>query len=401
MLPIFLLDASCSFGGTLQQNWVSISMFVAVIALMGVGIIYMISNMLNSSMKEKFKALARFEIFQIMLSIIIIFLIIAFSMTACSITSTLSQSLIGTAESPFNFADYYVGSLLFSNGLGLITQAYSISINYAITAHMISLISSFTTPYLSKLPWVGATFSFPATTKMFTARIGMSQSFAEVYLAYSGLFSMLSDFVLVTFAALLVMWLILPVIHAIALVILIPIALIMRMISFEGPNLRNIANSIIAISLAFYFVLPLTFVFNSYAMGWMFCNNGINPCNPYPQYVGQYTENNIQVNELFNSTNVTSTLGGLANTNINIFSSILSGMNFFGSSGYMSNLFSILDAPASVDNYSNQVAQYLFQGIVLMALDLAITIGFAMGIAKSFNAVSEFMGDTGSFWGGV
>ena len=43
-------------------------------------------------------------------------------------------------------------------------------------------------------------------------------------------------------------------------------------------------------------------------------------------------------------------------------------------------------------------AQYIFQGIVLIAIDFAIAMGFAQGIYKGLNAIPTILGGGGPFW---
>ncbi len=414
-----LINAACTVGGTLQQSWVSIIVLIALAGISIAGLLYAIANFAPGAYREKMKLIARFEIVQAALSLIILLALIGVSSSTCSLSSSISSSLIGSAADPFTFARYYVGNLLFNNGVGLIAQAYTIGINYAITAATIRLLESPVGPYWASIPGIGnlfgTTFSFGGESNLkLSIELEPSTSLSSVYAQYGGfiyggtvsIWDILSGFVSLTFAVLLAIWLLLPVVQATGLVLIVPIALAMRMIGFISPRVRNLSNSIFAVALAFFFIYPMTIVFNAYAVGWLYCTNGVSPCNPYTQYVGTYNLQKISVNSLFTSNKVSSNLGGLTGGTTalpaSIFSSLSSGVQFLLSSGsFTKQLLSIIDVPVSISNYSDQVAQYILQGIVFMALDLAITIGFAVGLAKSFNAVSEIMGEGGSVWGGV
>ena len=56
--------------------------------------------------------------------------------------------------------------------------------------------------------------------------------------------------------------------------------------------------------------------------------------------------------------------------------------------------------PGQTDNYGVEVAEYMFTSIVLIALDVAITLGFAQGLARGLGSISGAM-NVGPFWGSV
>ena len=60
-------------------------------------------------------------------------------------------------------------------------------------------------------------------------------------------------------------------------------------------------------------------------------------------------------------------------------------------------MVNLINAPQEINNLIPPVAEYLFQGIILIALDMAITIGFAQGLAKGLGSLSNMM-NIGPFW---
>jgi hypothetical protein len=69
--------------------------------------------------------------------------------------------------------------------------------------------------------------------------------------------------------------------------------------------------------------------------------------------------------------------------------SALSGSNFISS---LFNPFSIIPHTHAI---INNIAELIFQGIVLFAVNVAITLGFAIGLTKALNSGIE---GAGSFW---
>jgi hypothetical protein len=225
----------------------------------------------------------------------------------------------------------------------------------------------------------------------------------ETYMAYSGAYTMFAGFLVVTFGALFILYLLLPIIMALAMNLLVPAAILLRSVSFAGPKLREASNAFIAIGIALYFVLPLSISANQAIVNWLYCQNPGQACNPYLQYVGPYDLNNIPLTVLLTP----QTMGAYGYIGANPLSlpvsffgqAIETGAGGWGS--YIKDLAEgLVDLPDQVNSYSVSVAQYVFEGIVLIALDFAITMGFAQGLYKGLNAIPSVLGSSGSFWGG-
>src|SRR5690348_6475722 len=252
MLPILLQAASstCSFGGINSNDWVGICAAIILASLMFASLAYVISGFLPRKEGDKIKGYVRFEYVQAGLGAIIVIALIMLSSATCSISANLTSP----SQDPFSFAQHYVGSLLFEKGIGLETSFYSTSIQFAVWSGVVGagidqLYSYF--PKLTRQTVIGG----------FTIQQSPPSDFGSLYDNYA---AVIVDFfipiLIVSFAMLLINFITLPVISGVSLTVVIPIALIMRSLSFTGPRLREAANSFIAIAVAFYFIYPMTFV---------------------------------------------------------------------------------------------------------------------------------------------
>ena len=99
-----------------------------------------------------------------------------------------------------------------------------------------------------------ATFSTASTANIFFGK------FSALFTGPTGYMGMLD----VSFGGLFILFLGLKIVEASALTIVAPIAIVMRSLSFMGPQLRRMSNLFLAMAIGFYFVLPLMIVLNSY-----------------------------------------------------------------------------------------------------------------------------------------
>ena len=82
-------------------------------------------------------------------------------------------------------------------------------------------------------------------------------------------------------------------------------------------------------------------------------------------------------------------------------------LNFFGADlfagnngllGIIGNVVNGLEnMPRLINGYVLETAQYLFQGIFLIAIDVAITVGFAVGLNRGLNSIGQLLA-VGPFW---
>ncbi len=383
--------STCTYGSINTYNWVSINMLVVLAIMVIGGIIYAIGGVMPARTGEKFRGMAKYEFAEGLISLLIIAILLAFSSSICSFTQSMSQSLFGAQFSdPFQFGQYYVGTLLFAKGTSILTQLYSISVTFYIWGLVLSGVLNPLMEFLSPSISAGSVFS---------VTLGFSATIENFFTAYSTVFSdIYAALIMTSFGGLFLLFLTIPIVKAISLTVLVPVAIAMRSIGFAGPRLREASNSFLALGIALYFIFPMTLIFNAYTISWIYCTsvNGVSVpasmCMPssMSQYVGTYDLNKFSTGSLFASNSVSLTSGALPTT-ISIPSSV------FGLLWSSLPISEIMYAPSGVQTLGNIVAQYLFEGIVLVALDMAITIGFALGLTKGLNSISNILGG-GSVW---
>ncbi len=232
---------------------------------------------------------------------------------------------------------------------------------------------------------------------------------AEFFVKLSTLFSTVYGTMMdSSFGGLFILYLLLKIVEACALTIILPTAIIMRSLSFVGPQLRRTSNLFLAMAIGFYFVLPMMIVLNSYVAGCLNIKTGsASVACSYPffsTYLQSYTTLTAP-SSLF-------TTGTAFPVNSEILPGFATGASiplsfysaaFPGSWGQsLSELLTTMTAGQSAAlQYGTEVAGYLFLGIVLMALDLGVTAGFIMGIAKGLDSMSSGnMFGGGPFFGG-
>ena len=144
-----ILSSACGFlssgvsngyGGSLAGDWLQINVLLVLAILTITGIIYALSNLLPTRTGERLRSIARYEIFEAFVSIIIIFAVMALSDSMCNFGAAMSnsQNYTGTFETD----ELYVGGLLFSKGTAIVSQIYSTAIQYAIAETLISYVVS-------------------------------------------------------------------------------------------------------------------------------------------------------------------------------------------------------------------------------------------------------------------
>ncbi|HVA83248.1 MAG TPA: hypothetical protein VNF06_03730 [Candidatus Aquilonibacter sp.] len=385
-----IASSACAFGGLNANDWVGICAAIIMVSLIVSSLVYLISGFLPKKEGDKVKGYVRFEFVQAGLSGIIVIALIMLASATCNISANLTTP----SQDPFSFSQHYVGSLLFEKGIGLETSMYSTSIQFAVWSGVAGLGIDQLYSY------------FPSLTKQtkiggFQFSLSPPSDFGSLYDNYA---AVIVDFfipiLIVSFAMLLIQFITLPVISAVSLTVVVPIALIMRSLSFTGPRLREAANSFIAIAIAFYFIYPMTFVMDQGIVNWMYCTQDpSSTCNgnPYPQYIAPYMLNNVQQSSFFASQ--TPTTGFLP---ISFYQTAITqlGCNviYCNSGNPFSNPFTLIFyAPAIVIGLAEQLAQYLFQATVLIALNIAITIGVAYGLWKGLTGGLSFLGGEGFF----
>ncbi len=401
---------TCALGGgsgLFQQQWVGISALIVLVAFVISAMMYALGNTLASSFREKLKQLAKAEAVQALLGLVIIFTLIAFSEITCTIGSSAAQQITGSSLAPFAFSQFYIGNLLFANGFGLVGAMYSTSIQYTTVGLVVKFFSdslvlpfsSAATALPSLIPGAG---KIGALLGGWGFSVGPSANLANLYNSYASVLSgAYTDLVIISFASLLIVFLMLPLVQYASLTLIVPLSIVMRLLPFMGPKLRDTSDTLLAIAIAFYFILPLTIVLDSYIVSWAYCippmTSASGSCNPYVGYLGQYTENTLVINSLLQTSTNTISNGFIGGGGYPTFTNIFTGGRFLLSGFNFQSLMQIIYAPGVVANYTNQVAQYMFQSTILIALDYVITLGFAVALMKSIARMNALF-VSGPFW---
>ncbi len=397
---------TCSFGSINTSNWIYINAIIILLTLTVSGAIYAFSKMLPQKEASKIKGYIKYEYVQCIISIAIIVVLIIFQSVACNYSAGI------TGADPFTSAQVYVGSLLFVNGTSIITQLYSASVQTTINGQIISGLAGGSLGLgLSKLNTnYGGTWLPPGTAGNPTGaplylkgpldiKIEPSANFPLLFKNYGDmLLDLYAPLVIATFGMLFLQYITLPMIATLCLSVVVPLALLIRSFGFVGPRLKEAADSFLAIAIAFYFVYPMTFVMDQQIIAWVFCSPNVPTCNPYYSSYGiPYTLNSISESSLFSSNTayVSNYFSGTTSANFNI------PLSFYGSIiselGTTNNGTTIFAPFNLVFSDGSLIAQYMFKGVVLVALDLALTIGFGLGLMKAINSGLAFINE-GGIW---
>ncbi|HUY70216.1 MAG TPA: hypothetical protein VMV00_01450 [Candidatus Baltobacteraceae bacterium] len=411
--------ACAVYGGANYTNsWIGINALVILASLMAVSAVYSLSKLLPDNVRGKINSFVRSEMTQLFTSAIIIVALISVTFFACNTTASLSQSILSSSGqaaqsqlTPFQFAGYYIGTLTFQKGLPLLTTVYSQAMSYELYSllsaqaglYFNNFIVKVFGPTLSSVAGKGLGLNLPVTSK-FAGKISISfPPELDIGLLFANLAEMLlglfSPMLTLAISTLLIQYITLPFLQYTAFAVILPISLVMRSLAFTNGELRNAANALLAIAIAGYIIYPLTIAFDAYTMNYLFttCTPAILAqhvaCNPSATYLqSTYTLSDLNLNSFFaqgipSSTSDASPYGTALGSFFNLLSS-----------GVFSGLPIPLTGLGAIQSLINSIAEFIFQGVVLFALDIAITVGFAIGLSKALNAGLE---GAQNFWAGL
>lgn len=389
-----IFGGSATSGGSLNTgNWIGINLLVILLSFSIAGVLYSTSNIFPVSTREKMKGAAKFEAFQGLISIVIIIILVAFSSVTCNIGANLvvsSAKITNTTyQNPMQFAESYIGNLMFSQGLGLFSQIYTETVLVAINANLATTIEEAVQSIMLSF------FSISFPPSLMGTLYGFSGAFGATF----------EPIIVVSFGILFTIYLLLPIIQSLALTVIVPLALIMRSIPFAGPKIRESSDTFLALAIGFYFIFPLAILMNGYLINWAYtpCNATTGSmCNPYSQFTSSYQLQQFSINNLFNTPpqQLGSGTTPLSIGTINLPASFLSSSvaHMGGLLGGLAGVFAIIyDLPQTMVDYSIKTAEYAFNAIFLIGLDLAITLAFAQGLSKGLNGVGRML-SVGPFW---
>lgn len=380
---------TCILYGT--QNWIGINILIILTTFMIVAALYALSSIFPSLTKARLREASRSELTQAFISIVIIIVLSGIATGACSLSSSISSQLTGQSLSPFGYAEYYTGNLSTNTGLNLLTQIYSTSVSYSIEAQVLQDLGSFLNVRTSKIPKI--LYTSIGLTSIVTAFVGAAIQVGALFTILSTLYlDIIAPLVTVVVGLLFVQFLALPVLQYTAFSVVLPVAIGMRSVAFLGTHLKYASNTVLAIAIAGYIVYPLMVSFNGYVIAWIFSTT-----NPSYQYIhSTYVIPAIPINTFFQSG--ASSYTGFFGT---IYSALFNGgvLSPLVSSAFQNGL---IIAPWKIVTQAqllvNETAQFIFSGLILFVMDVAVTIGFAMGLANALNAGVE---GAGNFWGSL
>ena len=363
------------------NDWLPINYLVIITGFMVIAVLYAIGRALPPKTKSTIAGITKIEMTQLLISALIITLLLFFSSAACGISSSISHQLTGMSLGPFTYSDYYIGNLSMNTGLRLLTNIYSDSIAFSIDARVYSYMSAQLAGKID-LPQITVGPASIAPTEGYDLSIGY-YLIADLYM------DLFSPILVITIGMLFLQYLALPLIRLTAFALLLPVAIIIRSIAYTGAGgtgLRNVANAILAIAIALYLIYPLTIVLDAYMVHWIF--SAQNPLYPYLSMGFTLT----QLPSTFFSSAASSSPStlpfGLPSPPVQ---SLISGVSSLGLSGIYDPY-----TPVTISNsVVNLMSQFIFIGVILFALNIAITVAFAMSLAKALNTGIE---GAASFW---
>ncbi len=383
----------CTFADLDLNGWVQIVVFVMAINFAIASILYAMSGILPTAYREKIRAAVKYEAFQGFIGVIMLVILIASSAAVCNIGHLLVFSDTSQHyQNPIQYSEVYLSNLMFNTGLGLFSSIYSESILLTLSGNIADTLEQLLQE-LTVIP----TLHFSLGTGLLGVYFGFGGALTSTFLAL----------ISVAFGVLFLVYLLLPFIQQLAFTIVLPIALIMRCIPFAGPNLRQTSDTFLGLAVGFYFIFPLMILFNNFVVTWIFTPcTGVGPspalCNPYAQYNAPYGLANLPISTLFttNPTTITKAsngfLGGISLPN-SFLSSSYNGYGGFGS-GVQIIIENLYRLPYIIIGFAQKTAVYLFESIFMIGLDIAITVGFAMGLSKGIASAGRMLG-VGPFWG--
>jgi len=377
-------------GSPYISGWLPATYIVILFGFLVVAAVYMVSRLMPTSVSSKLREITKVEITQIVLSIFIILILLSVTSAACNVSSSLGRQVLANAGvtsnsgvSPFQYADYYIGTLALNHGINLLGYIYTTSIGYAIEARVITALSQ----DLSVSPDVGSIISF---------KISYGHDLGTLYGALSDVYiDALSPILVITIGMLFLQYLALPLLEFTAFTVILPVALLIRLIPYGGTGLKNASNAILAIAIAAYIIYPLMIAFDSYMVYWIYSPT-LNPAYGCTNCLSSaYTLPSIPSSS-FLSTSVTSSTNNALGTIGSSLGISVPATNNLLSTSFFSSL-SINPEP-KVAYITQEMSQFIFVAVFLFGLNLAVTLGFAMGLARGLNVGVE--GAT-SFWGSL
>ena len=126
---------SISYGALNPNDWIGINTAVVLISVLIAALIYAISRFLPVSRGQRLRGIAKYEIAEAFISLIIIAVLIGLSSFACNAGALLAGQGSGFPGIS-RFDNIFLGNMVFEQGTGIISQLYTTSIEYAIASNV-------------------------------------------------------------------------------------------------------------------------------------------------------------------------------------------------------------------------------------------------------------------------
>jgi len=396
-MPAVPVNTCLLYGAT---SWLGVNLLLITVTVLIAGAVFAAAAIFSVRFQQRIKEAAKSEITQAFISAVILGILIGVATTACTVTASISNSLTHTGMSPFAYAEYYIGNLSSNTGLNLLTTIYSTSVQFAVEAQVLTALGQVFNA-------AGGLF-IPSAFKLLTSGNGIfTVAIAgEVHLdslfinLSSWMLFLLAPFVTIAVGLLFLQFILLPVLQYTAFAIILPVAIGMRSLAFLGANLRYASNTMLAMAIAAYIIYPTMIAFNGYIVAWIF--SAKNPSYMYLQ--ATYVIPNISPNQYFSTNGIETSYTGFWGTFFKTVFPVIFGST--SQTQFVTGAFSqaggiILWPPnvaMEIQMLINETAQFLFVGIILIVIDIAVTLGFAIGLQKALNGGIE---GAGSFWSGL
>lgn len=415
----------CGFSSLNINNWIGINVLVVLAIISIAGFVYALASFLRPEERERLKGISRYEVIEGLFSVMLIFTLLFLSAGVCSAGAAIAGPVVGASPytNIFNYASWYFAIVMFQNGFNLVSSIFTATSQFFIVSNvayyvvnvLLGVVNNLAS-FSQEIPIVESELLNVVATVTVSLKIStvIDQLFQIITAVFVEVFGTLLT---ISFVGMFLLIFMFPLIKAGALTVVVPISIIVRSLGFFGPKLRSTANLFLALAIGFYFVLPLTVMFDIYAIS---CLGGLGitqsltfshvKCN-YP--LASYVNNNYNLpsyspsllttaipSEL-NSAVVPSSLVNfnIGNSPFNIIPPVSSTFYSYAFSNFDQLLQIMFNAPSVIEKYAYQVASFVFVGIVLVALDMAVTIGFVNGLAKGLDAMSQLF-SAGPFFGG-
>ena len=239
----FVLLTGLSFAtDACQTDFISNTQYVGMALILTVVLIslaYMASQITQS---EKLEVWAKDELFQLLLSVVLVTLVAGLAIGACTFSKDYMEFVTGptgyTGASPFLNAYHYLDSLINRQGVSLAKSIVKSGINEQLKG----------TKYVF--------WGLPLTGGCGIAYEASRKARAQEY-------ELLVDLMMPAMVSLELQKNLLMFAETMGMAVLLPFAVVLRIIPFT----RDAGNFLIALSLGVYVVLPATYVLNAYAAG--------------------------------------------------------------------------------------------------------------------------------------